>query len=105
MKLVSQLMDEFARGKEYLQLRVFLENTAQNLLKAMPTQIDLPYQAIMVILAGKVRIDELLYLLHDAFPAYFPKQLLSSLLLELGLYPREKIPQIGGKRLILDTKY
>lgn len=86
MQLTSELMTEFTKSKEYLALRVKLENLAQEKVKAFNNDFNLYYQEIVQFFKDQTNAPEMLYLLHDAFPAFYPKQLLATIILELGLY-------------------
>lgn len=85
IKLVSELMDRFDKTNDYLTLRLALENKVQLQMRQMSVKLALPYGKILEILQNQPEANELIYLLHEAFPSYFPKQFISAVLLETCL--------------------
>ena len=85
IKLVSELMETFFKSNEYLEVRLLTENKVQELIKALPNKLDLPYGQILEILYHHSWSNELIFLLHDLLPGYYPKQFISSLLLVVSL--------------------
>ncbi len=93
MKLVADLLAHFETTKEYLALRLFLETTAQSSIRSLPP-IALTYHDVLTTINRLPYADELVFLLHDSFPGYYPKTLISSLLLSLCLQaPSSLTPQ------------
>jgi hypothetical protein len=78
-------MDRFDKTNDYLTLRLALENKVQSGMRQMSVKLALPYGKILEILQNQPEANELIYLLHEAFPSYFPKQFISSVLLETCL--------------------
>lgn len=85
VKLVSELMDRFSKTNDYLTLRLALENKLQTEIRKMPVKFTLPYGKILEILQNRPEANELIYLLHESFPSYFPKQFISAIILETCL--------------------
>lgn len=110
LKLVSELMDRFIKTHDYLSLRLALENKVQIVMRQMTVKFALPYGKILEILQNHPEANELIYLLHEAFPSYFPKQFISSIILEtcllmttpitLGNSPTTSLPKIKTPKLL-----
>lgn len=103
VKLVSELMDRFDKTNDYLTLRLPLENKVQLQMRQMSVKFALPYGKILEILQNHPAANELIYLLHEAFPSYFPKQFISAILLETCLSMKNP-NQINGSTVTVLEK-
>lgn len=92
--LVGKFMDKLIKTETYLGKRVELERVVQELVKDIPYPLETTYKQFMELTqdSPKARyIPELIFLLHDLFPAKFPHLVFTSSIMKQALEPPKEM--------------
>lgn len=82
---VAQEMENLLKEEDYLSKRVGLERLAMSKALGLPFSIGCSYQEIMAYAGHKPHLNELIYILAETFPSQFPRLLITTIIMQLGL--------------------